>query len=1124
MTKNRPDFSEDDIIRNFEEGDYKRGQTVFQHNKVQTVTQKPVQNYDKHSQVFQYEAIVSGSHGEEYDTRVTIIESAREKKSVTLIGYCDCPVGDNCKHAVATCLKLLSLIQAENAQTAPQSETARPGQSDKASQNAQKVDDFQFQCLLDEIQFLGQRQDHTAEEWYHFHLFDGTDQPYSHHKRSMSGELKIMRHHYTLRGRLAKPKPMQVSTYFNKFNVFGYSENHRIAKLMPAAATESWYVSAIQFGGAAGYLLLKKLIQSGHAYFKSQPTPLQWLSTPHELELIHQTTPNGGHQLKLAFDTQQQFLVLCDPPVMINTLEHTAQEVISPVAAPALPSLIKLPDMNQNQYNQLIETLSEQQIQAPAGEIFSRLPEMVGIERILIDSPPVGLVTLLEPLPHPLFGLMFLYDGYAIYPTNAAETVESRLENRLITIHRDRSGEAAVAARLDDLLTEVRLSFNDPPPHPGGEMLFYALQSDDTHTEPGLANYLALLERMEALAEEGWQFDGFDQAWLSLVEADDIQVESEQTNDWFNLSFNIQVKGQTLPMAPLLEQMLQRYDQVSDMPDTLLLSLNEQEILKLPKDDVAPLFETLLQLYQHEPLGKGLRIQPFNAHLIAGLSNLPMTWLGDRKVMQLADKLKHFTRIETLPPPQGLQAELRPYQTFGLSWLDFLYQHGFNGVLADDMGLGKTLQTLSWLLHLKQQQQLTQPALLVVPTSLIGNWKSEAHKFTPDLNLLTIHGSDRHQAFDAIEEADLVLTSYPLLPRDVDQLKNTEFQVIILDEAQKIKNPRTKLYTALVSLKSQHRLCLTGTPIENHLGELWSLFNFLMPGFLGNQAQFKKRYQKPIEVENDRQIQDQLTQKTAPFLLRRTKHQVVQELPDKTEIIKTVEFGQAQARLYETIRVTMEDKVRQTVADKGLAKSQITLLDALLKLRQVCCDPGLVKIEAAKKVTQSAKLELLLELLEDLLESQHRMIIFSQFTSMLKIIGDALKKQKIDFSLLTGQTRNREAEINRFKQGDTQVFLISLKAGGVGLNLTEADTVIHYDPWWNPAVENQATDRAHRIGQDKEVFVYKLVVANTIEEKILQLQAKKQALQDKLYQQNKTDEQGSMTLEAEDLLNLLKEI
>ena len=389
--------------------------------------------------------------------------------------------------------------------------------------------------------------------------------------------------------------------------------------------------------------------------------------------------------------------------------------------------------------------------------------------------------------------------------------------------------------------------------------------------------------------------------------------------------------------------------------------------------------------------------------------------------------------------------------------------------------------------------------MIIAPVSLLGNWQREALRFCPQLRSLIVHGKDRHDAAQSVQDFDLVIAPYSLLQRDRERWLQGQWHLVVLDEAQNIKNASTQAAQVAAQIKSRHRLCLSGTPMENHLGELWSLFHFLMPGFLGSEARFKALFRNPIEKQGSPERLAQLRARITPFMLRRTKALVAHELPPKVETLLRVELSGKQADLYETIRLGMEKTVREALDRQGLAKSQITILDALLKLRQVCCDPRLVKLSAATKVKTSAKLEQLMTLLPDMLAEGRRILLFSQFTGMLTLIEAELKKHQIPWVKLTGQSQKRDALIEQFTSGSVPLFLISLKAGGVGLNLPQADTVIHYDPWWNPAVETQATDRAHRIGQTQSVWVLKLVAQGTIEERILALQERKAALAEGMY-------------------------
>lgn len=604
---------------------------------------------------------------------------------------------------------------------------------------------------------------------------------------------------------------------------------------------------------------------------------------------------------------------------------------------------------------------------------------------------------------------------------------------------------------------------------------------------------------------------------IEMFECDQISIDTEEKNGWFSLTFEVEVDGKSVVIAPMVISLLGRYPDYDSLPSKISFELEKRRFISLDKIQMEPFLKTIFELRDKKTQGNLLEFQKQESHLIADL-NENIVWKGNREILELSSKLKHFSKIDHVVLATVFTATLREYQQEGVNWLGFLHDFGFAGILADDMGLGKTIQTLAHLSRLKEIGKLTKPSLIVLPTSLIANWKNEIKRFAPNLTFLILHGNQRHEVYDEIEKHDLILTTYPLISRDAEILKAKKFGYIILDEAQKIKNAKTQMAIAIKSFASEHRLALSGTPIENHLGELWAIFSFLMPGFLGNQSHFKKNYQIPIEKEGDQLCKEQLNRRISPFIIRRTKEVVATELPPKSEIIKYTQFDSAQAALYESIRVMMEDKVRDAINASGLGKSHITILDALLKLRQVCCDPSLLSLESANEVHESAKLELLMDLLDELIQENRKILIFSQFTSMLSIIEKKLIVKKISYSVLTGSTTNREEAVNKFTTGDANVFLISLKAGGVGLNLVEADTVIHYDPWWNPAVENQATDRAYRIGQTKPVFVYKLIVENSIEQKILELQDKKKTLLNTLFDDNPSNE----FFLGDQLLDLLK--
>jgi SNF2 family DNA or RNA helicase len=479
--------------------------------------------------------------------------------------------------------------------------------------------------------------------------------------------------------------------------------------------------------------------------------------------------------------------------------------------------------------------------------------------------------------------------------------------------------------------------------------------------------------------------------------------------------------------------------------------------------------------------------------------NAPAFQSDDPTLLSLIEAVKGLSQIEPLAAPAHFPATLRPYQEYGLGWLQFLRRHGLGGILADDMGLGKTVQTLAHLVIEKQQGRLRKSSLIVAPVSVLGNWQQEIHRFAPELTLLVLHGAKRKERFGSVGAVDVVLIGYPLLLVDGDMLLECDFGFVILDEAQTIKNPQAKISQVAQALRAEHRLCLSGTPMENHLGDLWSLFHFVQPGLLGERRHFQRLYRTPIENGGDIKRAAALSRRVKPFLLRRTKDAVAQDLPPKVQIVAAIELDERQRDFYDGIRLGQHRRVREAIEQQGLARSQLTVLNALLKLRQACCDPRLVDADAPTQLIPSAKLDWLSTALPELIAEGRRILLFSQFTSMLSLIETRMNELSIPYCLLTGETPHRSELVERFQAGGIPLFLISLKAGGTGLNLTAADTIIHYDPWWNPAVEAQATDRAHRIGQDKTVFVYKLIAQGTVEEKIMQLQADKHTLVTQLY-------------------------
>jgi superfamily II DNA or RNA helicase len=468
--------------------------------------------------------------------------------------------------------------------------------------------------------------------------------------------------------------------------------------------------------------------------------------------------------------------------------------------------------------------------------------------------------------------------------------------------------------------------------------------------------------------------------------------------------------------------------------------------------------------------------------------------------MQQAEAQNRNAKVEPIDLGEKLEGTLRDYQKNGVYWLSFLERSGFAGILADEMGLGKTLQTLTWLsLERAKDEAHDSPALIICPTSLVDNWAEEAEKFVPHLRVQRMHGAERHDHWETLADRDLIITSYALIRRDLDQYLAHRFSVVVLDEAQHIKNRTTQNSTAVKKIQAHHKLVLTGTPIENSVADLWSIMDFLMPGYLGHHKAFRENYELPIQNGGpDAELaQLKLRRKLHPFLLRRLKKDVAKDLPEKIQRVAHCALSGDQAKVYKQLVESAKRKINDLGGEQGFNKNRMEVLKILLQLRQTCCHLDLLKLPNLKSEFPSAKLELFFELVDEALDAGHRILVFSQFTSMLAIIREELEARELKYCYLDGSTKDRQDRVKQFNSDRSiPLFLISLKAGGSGLNLTGADMVIHFDPWWNPAVEDQATDRAHRIGQKNTVYSVKLITKGTVEEKVLQMQQKKKSIID----------------------------
>ncbi len=554
--------------------------------------------------------------------------------------------------------------------------------------------------------------------------------------------------------------------------------------------------------------------------------------------------------------------------------------------------------------------------------------------------------------------------------------------------------------------------------------------------------------------------------------------------DWLSLDMTFQLDGIVVDEEELRQCLAS---------GRRLVRLADGTYAPVKADEVREILERMAEIYATG--GKSDKLALSQAGRVQDLLDLVGKKSISTDAKSLFQKLSDISQIEAITKPRALKANLRPYQREGFSWLVFLYEMAAGGILADDMGLGKTVQTIALLLWLKSKhkdQKLMH--LVIAPTSVVPNWLMEIEKFGPTLKAVVWHGPERHALSDQLGDADVLITSYALMRRDEEFLKKLTFHYVILDEAQHIKNPLSATARSVKKLKSDRRLALTGTPIENRLSEIWSIFDFVSPGLLGELSRFEEKFARPID-RGDQSAAQKLRAAIHRFVLRRTKSEVAKDLPPKIEQDIIVPLADEQSRLYKQVLRQIRESLLSEVEKQGVAKSQIQILAALTRLRQIACDPRLMKLDGPWNEELSGKLSALREIMQEAVAGGHRVLIFSQFVEMLKLIRDMLDADGITHEWLTGDTKDRMDRVEHFN-GDESVsaFLISLKAGGTGLNLTGADTVVHFDPWWNPAVEDQATDRAHRIGQKKTVSVYRLIAKDSVEEKILQLSAKKREL------------------------------
>ncbi|MCW6510094.1 DEAD/DEAH box helicase [Lichenifustis flavocetrariae] len=1042
---------------------------------------------------------------------------------VDIEGHCSCPVGLNCKHVAAALLEGLAGIpnrgEAAVAQSSARVGIAHPIRA--VPEGPQGALSSELLGWLDDLD----RARATADETYPATVAQRIVYvlaPLARGSRAAQLMVKPISARLLKDGRYSdsgRPYAPDSVTSGQPAKFLRPSDIRILAAL--ARLRRETYTTDLLLARETAAPVLADILATDRAHWLSTDGPRLAPGGPRPARLVW--TSHDGQALRPIFEAADDLVVLnATPPVYVDAKAGLIGPLETGFQPKIAAALLDAPPVPADRIAAFTAALRQRAPDlAAVGPVDAGPPDVVEVApvpclRLLTARLPVqasapfrhyGHEAPLEPVG--IARLSFRYGPAQVAPGEPRARL-SRIEGgRVLDIRRDLAAERGHSNALGQIgfLPLSRVRPQVPPAHAHD----FVPEGDD------MGWLDAIYHDLPRLSAEGWQIEVADDFPFRLLRGDGaVQADIRESSgiDWFEFSLGLMVDGERIDLvdpivsligAPSFDPDTFQGGEAEDEP--FYLPLGDGRILAVPLSRIASIVAAIHDLAAGALLGEGrLRLRLADAVGLASFEEATLTaglvWRGGEALRQMGRKLGS-KGIPEAGLPASFRATLRPYQQQGVSWLAFLRDVGLGGVLADDMGLGKTVQALALLAMEKAEGRLDRPALVVAPTSLMANWRREAERFVPDLRVLVLHGFDRKTHFDAIGTSDLVLTTYPLIGRDHGVLNQTSWHMLILDEAQTIKNPEATTTKLIGTLDARHRFCLSGTPLENNLGELWSLFSFVLPGFLGDRTSFTRQWRTPIEKGGDSARARMLARRIKPFLLRRTKEEVASDLPAKTEIIERVEFGQAQRDIYEAVRLSMHALVQEAIASKGFARSQIVILDALLKMRQASCDPRLLKpTPKAAGRAGSAKLERLEELLRDLLAEKRRILIFSQFTSMLALIRLRLDISGTPYVILTGQTRDRDAVVRAFQEGEVPVFLVSLKAGGTGLNLTAADTVILYDPWWNPAVEDQAIDRAHRIGQDKPVFVHKLVASGTIEEKMEILKDRKRALADSMLDQD----------------------
>jgi non-specific serine/threonine protein kinase len=1025
------------IIKYAGRGMYKRGLQYFKEGRV---TLDDVQKE-------QFHATVNGSHP--YSVFV-------QKQDDKIIATCTCPYWTTCKHVVAAMLKAKAYYE----------------------KNKQKFNDGSehphwrdfFNKIYEERETVHVPASQYMQKWQVVYIFN-----FDRESWSISPKKAYVKKNGTLGRRIHvgdfnsrdftvefAPNDPIIIPYLERFDDNSNSfYNYKYYSSYRSGDSDIYH---FKYGSRIGPLF--ELLKKSALHFEGSNAVLDSIIIREEtcsidIELIDQ---EAEYQLcpfvilnDKKFPLDQKFRILTERPIWLlggNSLYQVTNLENAELLIPFTKNniIVKIP---KEEFPKFLEQIY------PRVNASTPIPMPESLPMRTISELTENRIYLREGSNHLEVYLCFAYGNHEIDFHDPRPQLYKQQENDIVFIVRDISGEQKVWQSLS--ATGLRSNL------PSGLKIIDSKALD------------WMFDKLPVLVQDG--FKVFGQSTLKKYKVrsgePNIRIAISSNIDWFDLNMEIDFEGIVLSLKELKKSLS-----------------HQRRLVRLSDGSVARLPEEWYVRFQHlfnftDTREEKIKVARFHATLIDMLFDQTVSKDTDQEFRDSLVKLKNFNGIRTREVPVVLQGILRPYQKAGYDWMYFLQDYFFGGILADDMGLGKTLQTLSLLLRQKESGN-KMPSLIVCPTSVVFNWEREVQKFTPTLRTHIHTGLERSRNTNRFYDFDIILTSYGVMRRDISFLKEFRFHYIILDESQKIKNPQSQTAKASRLLTADYRLTLTGTPVENNTVELWSQFAFLNPGLLGSLPYFKRAFSNPIEKKGENDKVDFLKQMIFPFILRRTKEGVERELPPKVEQTLFCTMNPAQDKLYVYWRDYYRALILQKVEEEGVIKARMNVLEGLVKLRQIACHPYLVD----KSVEEdSGKFELLKELVDEILAEKHKILLFSQFVKMLRLIRTYLDGQHIPYEYLDGHTIHRERCVNRFQNDeDVRIFLISLKAGGTGLNLTAADYVLHYDPWWNPAVEVQATDRAHRIGQNKKVFVYRLITKDSVEEKILQLQSKKSHL------------------------------